>query len=141
MQLLEHLLAGWEPDDGRTLFLVGDAMQSLYGFRNANVGLFLQAQQHPIGPVQCRPLTLSTNFRSQQGIIDWVNSSFGRAFPDRADSARGAIPYSSSTAHNVLEAGNAVQFFGRKTAQHCPCLLYTSPSPRDATLSRMPSSA
>ena len=23
----------------------------------------------------------------------------------------------------------------------CPCLLYTSPSPRDATLSRMPSSA
>ena len=31
-----------------------------------------------------------------------------------------------------------------KTAPHkemCPCLLYTSPSPRDATLSRMPSSA
>ena len=24
---------------------------------------------------------------------------------------------------------------------HTPCLLYTSPSPRDATLSRMPSSA
>ncbi len=112
MQLLEHLVAGWEPDDGRTLFLVGDAMQSLYGFRNANVGLFLQAQQYPIGPVQCRPLTLSTNFRSQQGIIDWVNNSFSRAFPERADSARGAIPYSPSTAHNALESGNAVQFFG-----------------------------
>ena len=26
-------------------------------------------------------------------------------------------------------------------AQYCDCLLYTSPSPRDATLSRMPSSA
>ena len=26
-------------------------------------------------------------------------------------------------------------------AEHCDCLLYTSPSPRDATLSRMPSSA
>ena len=25
--------------------------------------------------------------------------------------------------------------------RHRPCLLYTSPSPRDATLSRMPSSA
>ena len=25
--------------------------------------------------------------------------------------------------------------------EHCICLLYTSPSPRDATLSRMPSSA
>ena len=28
-----------------------------------------------------------------------------------------------------------------KQAQHKICLLYTSPSPRDATLSRMPSSA
>ena len=29
----------------------------------------------------------------------------------------------------------------RAKAVLCPCLLYTSPSPRDATLSRMPSSA
>ena len=30
---------------------------------------------------------------------------------------------------------------GRKTAQNICCLLYTSPSPRDRTRSRMPSSA
>ena len=30
---------------------------------------------------------------------------------------------------------------GSKTAETTGCLLYTSPSPRDATLSRMPSSA
>ena len=29
----------------------------------------------------------------------------------------------------------------RFDAAYCNCLLYTSPSPRDATLSRMPSSA
>ena len=29
----------------------------------------------------------------------------------------------------------------RSDDQFCNCLLYTSPSPRDATLSRMPSSA
>ena len=29
----------------------------------------------------------------------------------------------------------------RRWLQYDPCLLYTSPSPRDATLSRMPSSA
>ena len=28
-----------------------------------------------------------------------------------------------------------------ESATYTPCLLYTSPSPRDATLSRMPSSA
>ena len=39
----------------------------------------------------------------------------------------------------------AVQIVGtrsyKRTATETPCLLYTSPSPRDATLSRMPSSA
>ena len=33
------------------------------------------------------------------------------------------------------------EFVGRTGNDLCPCLLYTSPSPRDATLSRMPSSA
>ena len=46
----------------------------------------------------------------------------------------------------VAELASAVSNaggFGMLTAltQSSPCLLYTSPSPRDATLSRMPSSA
>ena len=36
--------------------------------------------------------------------------------------------------------GGLVGYFGYETIQYI-CLLYTSPSPRDATLSRMPSSA
>ncbi len=43
-ELLERLTAGWEPGDGRTLFLVGDPMQSIYRFREAKVALFLQAK-------------------------------------------------------------------------------------------------
>ncbi|WP_054113997.1 UvrD-helicase domain-containing protein [Marinagarivorans algicola] len=42
MQLIQKLTAGWQADDGRTLFCVGDAMQSIYAFRSANVGLFLR---------------------------------------------------------------------------------------------------
>ena len=110
--LLERLIAGWQPEDGRTLFLVGDAMQSLYRFRNANVGLFLNAQRYPIGPVQCAPLSLSTNFRSQKGIIDWVNHAFADAFPVEADSSRGAIPYSPSVAFKAAEEAQAVSFQG-----------------------------
>lgn len=112
IKLLEHLIAGWQPDDGRTLFLVGDAMQSLYGFRNANVGLFINAQRHPVGPVQCTPLTLSANFRSQQGIIEWVNHAFHQAFPAQADISRGAIPYSPSDAFKGPGDGPAVSFQG-----------------------------
>ena len=37
--------------------------------------------------------------------------------------------------------GQEEQIFAPKVVTVLPCLLYTSPSPRDATLSRMPSSA
>ena len=42
-EFIEKLTAGWEPGDGRTLFLVGDPMQSIYRFRQADVRLFLKA--------------------------------------------------------------------------------------------------
>jgi ATP-dependent helicase/nuclease subunit A len=112
VKLLGYLIAGWQSDDGRTLFLVGDAMQSLYGFRNANVGLFINTQRHPVGPVQCTPLTLTANFRSEQGIIEWVNHTFSLAFPVQADISRGAIPYSPSVAFKGPGTVPAVSFQG-----------------------------
>ena len=39
LEILQQITSGWEPGDHRSLFLVGDAMQSCYGFRNANVGI------------------------------------------------------------------------------------------------------
>ena len=42
---------------------------------------------------------------------------------------------------NAADVGAAVEQMGRETVPQGVCLLYTSPSPRDATLSRMPSSA
>src|ERR671919_1234554 len=48
-ELLERLTSGWQSDDGRTLFVVGDPMQSIYRFREAKVALFLQAWESGIG--------------------------------------------------------------------------------------------
>lgn len=93
-RLLRQLTSGWQNGDGRSLFIVGDGMQSLYSFRNANVGLFLDARKHPIGSLQLQPLDLSVNFRSQANIIHWVNRVFADAFPPIIDSGRGAVPYS-----------------------------------------------
>src|SRR5688572_11878813 len=65
-ELLERLTSGWERGDGRTLFLVGDPMQSIYRFREAKVALFLQAWEHGLGVtpanagVQLERLKLST---------------------------------------------------------------------------------
>lgn len=95
-EILRRLTGGWQEGDGRTLFLVGDAMQSLYGFRNANVGLFMDVRRHALGQVYTRALDLTVNFRSQAGIIDWVNRLFSDVFPARANTSRGAVPYASS---------------------------------------------
>ncbi len=98
--LLRRLVAGWQPGDGRTLFIVGDGMQSLYGFRNANVGLFLEARQAPVNQVPLTPLDLTVNFRSDRSLVDWVNHHFRAVFPARADISRGAVPYAEAQAAN-----------------------------------------
>ncbi len=94
--LLERLTSGWEPGDGRTLFLVGDPMQSIYRFREAEVGLFLKAWTEGIGTVSLEPLTLSANFRSQAGIVDWVNATFEALMPPQEDMHSGAVKYAHS---------------------------------------------
>lgn len=99
-ELLEHLTAGWQPDDGRTLFVVGDPMQSIYRFREAEVGLYLRARHEGIGSVHLTPLTLTVNFRSRRGIVDWVNRTFERVMPDAEDLASGAVPYVRSQARD-----------------------------------------
>ena len=95
-ELLERLTAGWEAGDGRTMFVVGDPMQSIYRFRDAQVGLFLHARRAGLPSVKLEPLTLSTNFRSQAKIVEWVNEIFPRVLPAAEDEASGAVPYSPS---------------------------------------------
>ncbi len=98
IDLLTRLTRGWQPDDGRTLFCVGDAMQSIYGFRGANVGLFLKTRQFGLAGIDLQLLRLTCNFRSQSGLVEWVNRVFSQAFPQRDDMARGAVTYSPSDA-------------------------------------------
>lgn len=103
-ELLERLTEGWQPEDGRTLFVVGDPMQSIYRFREAEVGLFLRAQKRGIGNVALEPLVLTANFRSQAGIVAWVNTCFSEIFPKKADLACGAVPYArAAVVHPAAE--------------------------------------
>ena len=49
--------------------------------------------------------------------------------------------YNGNGAKQTFNSDGSATFAGDVTAYSDTCLLYTSPSPRDATLSRMPSSA
>ncbi len=97
-ELLEKLTAGWEQGDGRTLFAVGDPMQSIYRFREAEVGLFLRAAHEGVGEVALERLQLTANFRSNRGIIEWVNAVFPHVFPAWDDVAEGAVRFAPSVA-------------------------------------------
>ena len=97
-ELLEKLTRGWSHDDGRTLFVVGDPMQSIYRFREAEVSLFSRAWREGVGGVRLHPLTLRVNFRSEIGVVDWLNNTFQTLMPAEEDARSGAVPYASSVA-------------------------------------------
>ena len=96
--LLTKLTKGWQYDDGRTLFFVGDPMQSIYRFREAEVGLFLEIQKNGIGEIKPQTRVLETNFRSERSLVEWYNTTFSAIFPAQNDPINGAICYAPSSA-------------------------------------------
>ncbi|GAB3275979.1 UvrD-helicase domain-containing protein [Parahaliea aestuarii] len=109
-ELLRRLTRGWaehnemSPGRPRTFLIVGDGMQSIYGFRDANVGLFLQARDRGFNGVVPRYLELRSNFRSEAGVVNWVNTTFARAFPAQDNIGRGEVAF--STAQSVKPGGD-----------------------------------
>ncbi|MDG6773993.1 UvrD-helicase domain-containing protein [Thiomicrorhabdus sp. ZW0627] len=150
--LISKLVAGWQPGDGRTLFIVGDPMQSIYRFREAEVGNFLKAWQGKIGEVSLTPLNLVVNFRSSRSVVEWVNQTFHKVFPKQDNIETGAVRYSHAEAFSERndvavythwnlnqsaesEAVEAVQFIKQRLAE-----LQDQPDKKIALLGRTRSS-
>ena len=98
---------------------MGDPMQSIYGFREAEVGLFLRLQQEAQGEstgsglsglahLDLRFLALTVNFRSTPALVEWFNATFPAAFPTVVDPLRGAVPFHSATAGRTAGVGPPV---------------------------------
>jgi ATP-dependent exoDNAse (exonuclease V) beta subunit len=104
LDLVRLLTAGWQRDDGRSLFCVGDPMQSIYGFRQAEVRAFLELAEDGIGDIELGVLRLTDNFRSAKAVVDWVNACFARILPRSDDRHRGAIAFRPSVAALGAEA-------------------------------------
>jgi ATP-dependent exoDNAse (exonuclease V) beta subunit len=81
-ELLHSIIREWDPSEKKTCFLVGDPMQSIYLFRQADVALFKEVQQHGFGydaaSVTFSNLTLKKNFRSTAGIVNPLNEMFAK---------------------------------------------------------------
>jgi ATP-dependent helicase/nuclease subunit A len=123
--LLEALTVGWEPGDGRTLFVVGDPMQSIYQFREAEVGLFLRARDGGIGTVRLEAMRLLRNFRSVPGLIGWCNEVFAGIFPPVDDLRASAVAFTPSVAQGEAASAAPVEmrlFTGENAGGEAPAV-------------------
>ena len=93
IQFIEQLTIDWSSHPQRTLFVVGDPMQSIYRFRSADVGIFLKVQQQGLPQVQLEPLYLQQNFRSAPRLIHALNAQFEHIFPKQENIMLGGVSF------------------------------------------------
>ncbi|MGC9158036.1 MAG: UvrD-helicase domain-containing protein [Terracidiphilus sp.] len=97
-QLLASLIAAWPDRAGRTCFLVGDPMQSIYFFRDADAELFPRVRRSGLEISRDEPLlfefvSLQANFRSVSDLVERLNRDFAQIFaPDDGS----GIPFSAA---------------------------------------------
>ena len=68
-ELLARLIAAWPEREGRTCFVVGDPMQSIYFFRDADAELFPRVRDNGLRcridePFAFDSVALTANFRT-----------------------------------------------------------------------------
>jgi ATP-dependent exoDNAse (exonuclease V) beta subunit len=112
-QLLSSLIAAWPERAGRTCFVVGDPMQSIYFFRDADAELFPRVKtlglEIPCPDSQiAEPLPfdfvpLTANFRTAPGLVERLNVAFTQIFA--ADDGSGvafssAVPFPKERANS-----------------------------------------
>ena len=103
---LNLLMEGWEPDDGNTFFAVGDPMQSIYKFRDADLTNFLTADTGGIENRYIEKLQLSANFRSATHLVNWCNQVFEPILGNVDDAELGQVAFSKSIEMDKADAGS-----------------------------------
>jgi ATP-dependent exoDNAse (exonuclease V) beta subunit len=107
-QLLASLIAAWPERPGRTCFLVGDPMQSIYFFREADAELFPRVKTLGLEipheePLLFDSISLKANFRTAPRLVDRLNQAFAQIFA--ADDGSGVSFFSAEPARK--ETANA----------------------------------
>lgn len=100
LALLQCLTSEWQQNEN-TVFFVGDPMQSIYAFREAQVATFLCVWKHGWSHFTVQRLTLSVNFRTQAHLVDWCNQAMTQLFDNtnaELDDLFNSINYSPATA-------------------------------------------
>lgn len=97
----ERIMTTWNPDSGNSFFAVGDPMQSIYRFRNANLGLFQRTFNQDILNVKIEPRKLNSNFRSIPSLVEFNNRVFKQVFGIEENAEYGQVAFAESVPANT----------------------------------------
>ncbi len=102
-QLLCCLVSSWGDQAGRTVFLVGDPMQSIYSFRDADPELFARVRDRGLElrdneRIILDSLKLRANFRTDASLVHGLNHAFLHVFS--GDDGSGVIFTPTEPARN-----------------------------------------
>jgi ATP-dependent exoDNAse (exonuclease V) beta subunit len=105
--LLAGLISHWQEQTGRTCFVVGDPLQSIYFFRDADAELFPRVQncglEMPDGSsLPFMPAKLTANFRTVPALVDELNDFFAKVF---AHDDGSSIAYTPAVPARTCAAG------------------------------------
>lgn len=113
--LLAGLIGAWPDFAGRTCFLVGDPMQSIYFFRDADAELFASIRDYGLKfstgdqPLLFEQVALRANFRAAPRLVDRLNGMFAEVFMENDGSG---IGFSPAEAARENGAAGAAPCFG-----------------------------
>jgi ATP-dependent helicase/nuclease subunit A len=84
-EFITALIRAWPDQSGRTIFVVGDPMQSIYFFRDAEAELFRRVKDFGFelgdgDSFPVHPVALSANFRTDPALVSDLNEAFERVF-------------------------------------------------------------
>ncbi len=84
-RLIASLVAAWPDVINRTVFVVGDPMQSIYFFRDADAELFARVRRQGLelpggDPLPFTSVRLASNFRAAPELVKKLNDFFSKVF-------------------------------------------------------------
>lgn len=97
----ERIMTTWNPESGNSFFAVGDPMQSIYRFRNANLGLFQRTFNQDILNLKVQPRKLNSNFRSLPSLVEFNNRVFKQVFGSKENAEYGQVAFAESVPANA----------------------------------------
>jgi len=112
--LLGALISHWSDREGRTAFVVGDPLQSIYLFRNADAELFPRVRDRGLDvpdspPLLFDPLQLTANFRTAAPVVDRLNQTFSAIFAvdDSGNAREDRASAGGDSGNAVVDIANA----------------------------------